>query len=146
MNGSFVLLGVTMILGSALIYPTFNRSRGTRLGFSLFALGGVGVVMVGTFPENTVSTVHGVGAALAFVLGNAGLVLLGCSFRAPTWLRAYTIGSGGVALGALALYASHHYLGLGEGGMERVVAYPQTVWQIALGIFVLSRRRTPLPD
>jgi len=59
MNASFVVLGLTMILGSALIYPAFNPARWTAAGFGLFAIGGGGVVMAGVFPEDTVSGLHG---------------------------------------------------------------------------------------
>jgi hypothetical protein len=33
-------------------------------------------------------------------------------------------------------FASSHYLGLGEGGMERIVAYPQTLWLIFFGTYL----------
>ncbi len=142
MNASFVVLGLTIILGSALVYPAFNPARGTAAGFGLFAVGGGGVVMVGVFPEDALSGIHGVGAALPFLVGNIGLVLLGWSLSVPGWLRLYTTLSGGVALFALVLYANNAFLGLGEGGLERVVAYPQTVWQIVLGGYALTRARS----
>ena len=143
MNASFVVLGLTIILGSALIYPAFNPGRGTAAGFVLFAIGGGGVVMVGVFPEDAVPGLHGVGAALPFLVGNIGLVLLGWSLTVPWWLRLYTTLSGGVALFALVLYASNTFLGLGEGGIERVVAYPQTAWQIVVGVYALTRHTRP---
>ncbi len=137
MNVSFVALGATIMLGSALIYPAFHRSRPTALGFGMFALGGLGTVLVGLFPEDRVAGLHVLGAALPFLVGNLGLVLLGRSLAAPGWLRAYTSLTGGAALVGLVLYVSGATLGLGNGGMERVVAYPQTVWQIVLGTSVL---------
>jgi hypothetical protein len=36
-------------------------------------------------------------------------------------------------------YASSHDLGLGEGGIERVVAYPQTVCLIVTGFYLAAR-------
>ena len=48
--------------------------------------------------------------------------------------------SGSVALIFLAFYASSHFVGLGEGAIERVVAYPQTVWLIVLGIYVIASK------
>jgi len=139
MNLSFAVLGLTMMLGSALTYPAFNASRGTALGFGLFGVGGLGTLVVGAFPEDVLAWLHGLGAALPFLVGNVGLVLLGCSLHVPAKLRLYTMVSGGLALIALVLYLSNTTLGLGDGGMERVVAYPQTVWQIVLGTYLLRR-------
>ena len=142
MNISFVVLGLTIMLGSALIQPAFTASRATALGFGFFAFGGFGTVLVGLFPEDRVAWLHGLGAALPFLVGNVGLVLLGRSLAAPSWLRSYTMLSGGVALLALVLYVAGASMGLGDGGVERIVAYPQTVWQIVLGAYVLRQRAT----
>ena len=109
------------------------------VGFTLFALGGAGTALVGIFPENTVSALHGIGAALPFLIGNVGVVILGFSLEVPKILRIYTVLTGSIALAALGVYASGHYIGLGEGGLERVVAYPQTIWIIILGIYSLAQ-------
>jgi hypothetical membrane protein len=103
------------------------------------AISGVGVIMVGFFPENSESTLHELGAAIPFVLGNASLIILALSFKMPAVLRAYFFLSGVMALLGLAAFASSHYLGLGEGGMERVVAYPQTVCLVVIGCYLAAR-------
>ena len=139
MNISFLTLGITMITGSLLLCQSFRKSRNAMVGFTLFALGGVGTALVGIFPENTVSALHGIGAALPFLIGNVGVVILGFSLEVPKILRIYTVLTGSIALAALGVYASGHYIGLGEGGLERVVAYPQTIWIIILGIYSLAQ-------
>ncbi len=138
MNVSFVALGVAMFVGSASLYHSHQSSRGRSVGFSSIAIGGVGAVLVGVFPENSVSALHGIGAALPFVVGNVGVLVLGLSLKMPVALRFYTLVTGTVALLSLCFYASGHYLGFGEGGIERWVAYPQTVWLIVLGIYLLA--------
>lgn len=143
MNVSFIILGIAMIAGSMLLYHRFKQSRTVMLGFSLFAAGGIGAIIVGLFPENTVSAFHGIGAALPFLVGNAGIVLLGVSLNLPKPLRIYTFLTGLIALAALGVYASSHYLGLGEGGIERVVAYPQTVWMIVMGTYFVEHSQRP---
>jgi hypothetical protein len=45
-----------------------------------------------------------------------------------------------VALVALCLFLTHHRFFLGLGGMERVVAYPHTIWLMAFGLYLLKRR------
>ena len=139
MNISFLTLGITMITGSLLLCQSFRKSRNAMVGFTLFAIGGAGTALVGIFPENTVSALHGIGAALPFLIGNVGVVILGFSLEVPKILRIYTVLTGSIALAALGVYASGHYIGLGEGGLERVVAYPQTIWIIILGIYSLAQ-------
>ena len=103
------------------------------------AISGAGVIMVGFFPENTVQGLHGLGAAIPFVLGNASLIILALSLKMPALLRLYSFLSGVMALLGLVAYASSHYLGLGEGGIERVVAYPQTVCLTVIGFYLVTR-------
>jgi hypothetical membrane protein len=143
MNASFVVLGVTMVAGSALIWRGRGGGRGggggrgAAAGLGLMGVSGGGVVLVGLFPENSVPALHGTGAGLSFVLGNVGIIVLGGAFRLPLGLRLYSFLSGAGALAALGCFVSGRYLGLGEGGMERVVAYPQTAWLIVIGLYLL---------
>jgi hypothetical membrane protein len=137
MNVSFMLLGVTMFSGAGLIYHGFRSSRASALGFSALALAGLGTVLVGAFPENTVAALHIIGAALPFLVGNVGMIILSQSLKLSKALRAYTLLSGVVGLIGLALFMTNHYLGLGSGGMERVTAYPQTIWLIVFGGYML---------
>jgi hypothetical membrane protein len=139
MNASFVVLGITMTLGSVLISRSFAHGRASKAGFAAMAIAGLGVIMVGFFPENSVSALHGLGAAIPFVLGNASLIILALSLKMPAPLRLYLFISGLVALLGLAAYASSHDLGLGEGGIERVVAYPQTLCLIVMGCYLTAR-------
>ena len=57
----------------------------------------------------------------------------------PVPLRAYAFFSGSVAILGLAAFISSHYLGLGEGGMERVVAYPQTIFLVVIGCYLIVK-------
>lgn len=144
MNASFIMLGITMMVGSILIYQEFTRSKGSLVGFSFMALAGLGTVVVGLFPENTVSALHVLGASLPFLVGNVGLVVLGLTLDIPRLLKIYTSASGIITLSALMLFVLHVYLGLGEGGMERLVAYPQTIWFIVFGVYISRNHfRTP---
>ena len=129
-----------MITGSLLLCQSFKKSRKTIVGFTLFAIGGAGTALVGIFPENTVSVLHSIGAALPFLIGSVGVVILGFSLEVPKIFRIYTVSTGSISLAALGAYASGHYIGLGEGGLERVVAYPQTIWMIILGLYLLGQQ------
>jgi hypothetical membrane protein len=145
MNASFVVLGAAMVAGSALIWRGRGRVAGwgAAAGLGLMGVSGAGVVLVGLFPENSVPALHGTGAGLSFVLGNVGIIVLGVAMRLPLGLRVYSFLSGAGALVALGCFASGRYLGLGEGGMERVVAYPQTAWLIVIGLYLLFAAQAP---
>jgi hypothetical membrane protein len=148
MNLSFIVLGVTTMAGSVLVYREFAQGRAAAAGFAAMAAAGLGTVMVGLFPENSVPALHGVGAALPFVLGNIALFVLAFALEMPVPLRAYAFFSGSVAILGLAAFASSHYLGLGEGGMERIVAYPQTIFLVVIGCYLiaLAERRSAVMD
>ncbi len=136
MNASFIVLGATMVAGSGLIYQEFRKSSYSKLGFGLMAAAGAGTVIVGIFAENTISSLHEFGAALPFVLGNVSLLVLGLALDLPRWLKIYTLATGLLSLVAFGLFASHIYLGIGIGGMERLAAHPQTLWLIVFGLYM----------
>jgi hypothetical membrane protein len=140
MNASFIILGLTMFQGAALIYYEFRRNVGSLIGFSFMALAGFGTLIVGLFPENTISQLHFLGALLPFLIGNIGIVILGISLNTPKWLRIFSVIAGSVSVIALGFFITHTYLGLGIGGMERIVAYPQTVWLIVFGLYISKNR------
>ena len=145
MNASFIVLGVVMVLGSVLVRRRVSAGPAATAGLALMVAAGMGVVLVGAFPENSVPALHGTGAGLFFVLGNAGLIILGLARDLPAPWRVYSLASGILALAALGCFVTRQYLGLGEGGMERVVAYPQTVWLIVTGLCLLTAPQLPKP-
>lgn len=136
MNVSLVVLGLTMVGGSILIYQEFYKTTVSTLGFGGMALAGLGALLVGFFPENTIGSVHLLGATLAFVFGNLAIVLMALTLPLPSGLRVYSILSGAVALAALGLFVSQTDFGLGSGGTERLVSYTQTLWLIVFGLYI----------
>jgi hypothetical membrane protein len=140
MNTSFVVLGATMIAGSTLIYQEFQKNKANKIGFTLMALAGFGTILVGLFPENTFAAFHFLGAFLPFVLGNIALLIFAFSLGLSRIFKIFTVILGTVALLALPFFFAKVYFGLGFGGMERLVAYPQAVWLIAFGIYMNKDR------
>lgn len=155
MNSSFIVLGITMLLGSVLIFRRYGKGRLAAAGFTAMGISGLGAMLVGIFPENSVPGLHGLGSVLPFTLGNAALIAMAISLAMPQLLRLCVSLSGVAALLALTAYASSHDLGLGEGGIERVVAYPQTICLAVIGCYLIAvpqpgrsrtARRTMPPD
>ena len=140
MNASFITLGILMMAGAILIYKRLKSSRPVMVGFGCMFLAGLGTLMVGLFPENTISYLHITGAFMPFLIGNIGIVILGYKLELSIIMRIYTLLSGVIALDALVLFVNHTYLGIGIGGMERIVAYPQTLWLIIFGLYLLKSK------
>ena len=117
MNLSFLVLGVTMIGGALLLGKRFAGTHLSRFGFGCMVAAGMGTIVVGFFPENTVGWLHIIGAALPFVVGNIGMIAIGGGMKVlPVYLRVYSVLSGIVGLVALVLFLLHSYVGLGIGG------------------------------
>ena len=149
MNASFVFLGVTRIFGAVLIRRAVPGGRLRNIGLGLITLSGLGVILVGLFPENVNIGWHRIGAGLDLVGGNLGIALLGASIWETdrrSWLGAYSIVSGVVGLVALWLFVSDRDLGLGIGGIERLTAYPIPIWMIVAGLVFLLPLRGPSTD
>lgn len=140
MNASFILLGITQLLGALLLYSV-NKSVQNLLGYGCLVMAGVGTIIVGLYPENVIGPMHALGAALPFVLGNIAMIVLANKSKFPTWLKYYSILGGSIGLVALVLFMTKNFLGIGLGGMERVVAYPQTFWMIVVGMYYLIRQK-----
>jgi hypothetical membrane protein len=137
----FLLLGLVMVVGSALLYHEFTERpsrerRAAMVGFSLIALGGLGSILVAFFPENDNRTMHIIGAALAIGVGNVAILVLGAILILPESMRRSMLLFSSLALVALVCFASHRYFGIGHGTMERIAAYPVTIWLIAFGLYI----------
>ena len=150
MNASFVLLGLIILSGVVLGRSAFPAGWTSGIGLVVLSVAGVGIILVGVFPENENIALHRVGAAGHFVLGNMAMAILGIALAmgsdagagmAQTGERSalavYSIASGVVGLAATALFITDHFLGLGIGGMERVAAYPLPLWLMVAGISFL---------
>jgi hypothetical membrane protein len=137
MNVSFILLGLIVLVGAALVRTAFPPGRFRAAGLMLLALAGTGMIAVGLFPEDVNIAYHRLGAAAHFILGNLSMAALGIALRRARrrpLFAVYSITSGVVGLLATALFVSDHYLGMGIGGMERLAAYPLPLWLIVAGM------------
>lgn len=139
MNLSFILVGATQALGASLLYKKYATNLCAKAGFIFMVLAGAGTIIVGLFPENTVSIMHVIGAGLPFFLGNIAVLLLAKVLVDKRSIYIYSLISGVSGIVALGLFLTGTYIGLGPGGMERFVAYPQTIWMIVVGLTLLLK-------
>jgi hypothetical membrane protein len=135
MNASFLLLGLTMAAGAVLIARAFRAGRALEAGLLLISVAGLGVFLVGLFPENENIEAHTVGAGLNFICGNLGMIVLGVVGSGSRRFDRVSQAMGILGLAGTVLFVKEIYLGLGQGGMERVAAYPLTIWLTGAGVY-----------
>lgn len=141
MNLSFIIFGLTMAIGSVLIYTEFERTKLSLAAFLMMSFAGLGTILVGLFPENTIGQLHMLGAFLGLGVGNMSIVILSVALkRVHSLFRIYSLLSGLISIVALVLFLLHVYGDLGRGGMERLVSYPFAIWMILFGLYMSAVR------
>jgi hypothetical membrane protein len=136
----------TMLFGAAVLASAYfiNKHFKNRIITVLFALAGAGALGVGIFPENTfivngVAVIHYISALLAFIGGGVTAIATYKITKPP--FRYLSVILGAATLTAAVLFATTRdigFLGIGAGGMERMMAYPTLLWIISLGGYLLG--------
>ena len=154
-NSSAFLFGVLSLIG-AYFMPRTVDFRSLTVLLILMAIGAVGV---GIF-TSAYTTIHGAVSLMAFGFGGLSAI---ASFKVSKLpLSAIGVTLGAITLGALALFAvglvttgslttseppaSEFFLGLGPGGMERIIVYPALIWLILFSgnLIALSKNQDTL--
>ena len=135
---------VMMVAGALMLGASFCLQRGfRRLAPAIFlALFGLGVLGVGVFPGDQ-GTVHALFALLAFTAGGVAAIVAWSVETSP--FRYFSVVLGAVALLSLLLYFvlgdANPMAPLGDGGIERWVAYPIVLWVTGFGGHLMGRAR-----
>jgi len=131
-NGSIIILGVLGMIAVVLLY----KSGIDKVFSALLFLASMGAAGVGLFPEN-MGILHTIPSFITFFF--AGISSL-YSYRVDEEYSRYIWPILGIiSLLALALFASKNYLGLGKGGMERLIVYPVFIWLIGISEYFIQR-------
>ena len=126
-NGSIIILGLLLVLCSWFLF----RGYRDRILMVALAVAGVGAAGVGIFTEGSPFGLHSAFSLITFVFAALATILAFRIVRPP--LGYLSIVFGVASFAALGLYVSGNYLGLGTGGMERMIVWPVLVWGIAFG-------------
>jgi hypothetical membrane protein len=130
-NSSVFIFGIFLIISAYLLL-----NIGTNRYFTaLLGLAGLGAVLVGLIPE-TQGAPHVFAAVMVFIFGGLCAITGYSVFRGPFSIISPFLGI--IALIATILLASGIYLGLGMGGMERMIAYPLIIWGFGAGAYLMS--------
>jgi hypothetical membrane protein len=125
-DSSIALMGILILVGAYFLHRAFRWTPATVL----IALAGIGALGVGLFPETT-GIWHGIFSLIVFLFAGLSAIV---TFRFQKKPMAYfSVILGVVALVALILFVGDIYLGLGPGGMERMIVYPVLLWVIGFG-------------
>jgi len=133
-NSSIIVLGLLIIL-SAITFHSFHKNMIFTI---LMILTGIGAMGVGLFPEN-MSPYHEIFAGITFVFGGLSEILSFALIRYPMSIMVLFLG--GLTLGSLAMFALGVHLGLGPGGMERMIVYPVILWGASFGGYLMASER-----
>jgi hypothetical membrane protein len=122
-NSSVFLLGVLVVGGAYFI----QRAYKLKLFSILIGMSGVGAMGVGLFTEDA-GVLHGIFSLITFLF--AGLSAISSYKLQKPPLYYFSLVLGAFSLLALLLFISGIFLGLGKGGMERMIVYPVLLWDV----------------
>lgn len=112
-----------------------EREPESRL-WLILALSAIGAIGVGVFDMDGFRELHGLSALLAFLFGNLAAVYSSRHVRGPLSYVFVILGLVGIV--SLALLVVEVDLGLGLGGIERMVFYPAMFWMVAFGTYRMT--------
>ncbi len=140
--------GLLIIAGAFSLYVAIQNGNTSGLHLQpaykgkllivFLALAGFGVMGIGLFPESAgiIHIVIAVGPLFTF--GNLTAIVSASVVRRP--LNVFLAALGVIGLVANVLFNTGIYLGIGPGGMERMVLYPFLLWGLAFGGYLVTHQ------
>ncbi len=136
-NSTIVVLGLLILVGAYFLYRAFHWKPGTVM----IALAGIGAIGVGVFPE-TAGILHPISSLIVFLFAGLSAIVTAGYQKKP--MSYFSVILGFVTLAALLFYMAGEYLGLGAGGMERVVVLPVLLWAVGFGGHMMATDDAPM--
>ncbi len=135
-NTSIFLAGLLFVIGA---YPFLYRSfgHGKRLTTVLYVLGGVGAMGTGLFNEVAFPEIHEIVSFMAFIFGGISAIVTYKLVQSPFKFISLLLGA--FTLVSLALLVAGLGQQVGIGLIERMVAYPELIWLMAFGGYLMGR-------
>ena len=130
---ALVAFGLTALTASFLL----RQSEPKSWLWLMLAISAIGAIGVGVFDMDNFSALHALSALLAFLFGNLAAVYSSKSVRPPLSYLFVLLGL--IGLSSLILLGAEVDLGLGLGGIERMVFYPAMFWVVSFGAYLLAQ-------
>jgi hypothetical membrane protein len=132
-NSSLFLIGALGVAGTYFVHQAFKFDPFTlNLGMTHIGAIGVGLFTMAT----STFTIHSMFSIITYLFGGISAIMSYKLQKPP--LSSLSIVLGIFSLLALVLVESKTYLGLGVGGMERMIAYPLLLWEVGFGSQLIS--------
>jgi hypothetical membrane protein len=135
-NTSIIILG---LLGMTAAYLLLRWDKTFSILLFISSLGALGV---GVFPEN-MGILHTIPSLITFLFSGIAAIY---SYKVDKTTAKYIWPILGIiSLISLVLFASKSYMGLGPGGMERMIVYPVFIWLIGISMTIIhtAPEKTP---
>jgi len=135
---SIIVMGLSILTAAFFLYRYFKWKPIT----GMVAIAGIGAVGVGVFNESAPFHLHSIFSLITF-LGIGLTALMSYRLQKPP-MGYFAIILGIITLISLVLYlpdsgvTSGGYLGIGPGGLERMIVYPVLFWSIAFAGHLMS--------
>ena len=130
-NGSIFLLGLLTLVASYIFWRVVHA----RLITILILASAIGAMGVGIFTEDA-GVIHVIVSVVTFLFGGISAIAAYRLEKVP--LNYISVILGITVLVALALFGTGNFLGIGKGGMERMIAYPILLWAVAFGAYLVG--------
>ncbi|HUI86546.1 MAG TPA: DUF998 domain-containing protein [Nitrososphaerales archaeon] len=137
-DASIALLGILIIVGAYFLHRAYKWMPATVM----IALAGVGALGVGLFPETT-GIWHHLFSLVVFLFAGLSAIFTYKFQKKP--MGYFSVILGLATLIALVLYAGGVYMGLGAGGMERMIVYPTLLWALSFGGHMMASEDSQVP-
>jgi hypothetical membrane protein len=133
---AFIFNTTIEVMGIALIISGILLRKFSPALLVVLILAGIGAIGVGLFPENT-GRPHFLFSFLAFLMGS--IVPYFILYKIRNFMSLIWASLGTLALIFLIFYAKGVHLGLGAGGMERMIVYPELLWGLGFGGWLFGK-------
>lgn len=125
-NSSVFILGFLVLISTYFLCFDYKNKEFLVCMF----LTGIGAMGVGIFTENF-GLFHTIFSFITFLFGSLTSIFSYKIQKPPFSFLALVLGF--LSLISLILFGLGIYLGLGKGGMERMIAYPILIWAVGFG-------------
>ncbi|MCL4314940.1 MAG: DUF998 domain-containing protein [Candidatus Thermoplasmatota archaeon] len=130
-NYPIIILGILVVIAAYMMW----KFKPKTVFPILVVIMGASAAGVGIFPMNT-GSIHGYFADITFI--SAGLAAIVGAFWFKGSLRVISPAIGIIILISIILYTTGYLLGLGKGGMERMIVYPTLLWGMLVAGYLIN--------